>query len=116
MKQQFIIITVILIALATAMLFLAFAEQRQVVTGDDFWSVYFIHPLDATDNSFIIDNHGPERMFTYTTTTPEATHTDTITVPEDEWHHIVLPDQYNNISPIMIDIEDNESKKSIYKK
>lgn len=116
MKQQFIIITITLITLATAMLLLAFTEEYQVANGDDFWSVYFVQPLDAVDNSFIIDNHGSERTFTYTIMTHDATHTDTVMISKDEWHHITLPDQYHNTSPITIDIEDAKTKKSIYKK
>lgn len=116
MKQQFIIIVITIIALVTAMLFLAFVEEHQVASGDDFWSVYFVQPLDKVDNSFIIDNHGDERTFTYTLTTSDVTHSDTITLAQDQWRHITLPDQYNNVSSITITVDDTTTKKSIYKK
>lgn len=56
MKSQYIIILTIIIALTASMLFLAQIEKDQRDDNQNFWSAYFIAPLDMTDNRFVIDN------------------------------------------------------------
>lgn len=116
MKSQYSIIISTIAFLVLSMLFLAYIEQHQRNLQENFWSIYFVAPLDTT-NAFVIDNRTPEdATFTYEIHAKYGTllHSDTVTLtPKNRTLIETSPKQ--DVTPISIIVYKDGEKKEIYK-
>ncbi len=100
------------------MLFLAQMEKDQRDENQNFWSTYFIAPLDATDNRFVIDNKTQsDKTFHYDITNNEN---DTMQDGDIEikanTRKIIKTDEKSNNSPVTIIITTDNKEKTLEKK
>lgn len=93
MKNTRIIITAIFGSIVISVLLLAYAEQRQVHGGENFWSVAFTDPLGATNDIRIDNRMSRNTIFHYVVhDDADATLLDAeITIPAHSTHTIAIP-------------------------
>ena len=98
--------------------FLAQIESDQRNDNQDFWSTYFIAPLDTTDNRFVIDNKTPDdKIFHYSITNNENdTSQDGDIEIKTNTRKIVKTDENNNNYPVTIIITTDNEEKILEKK
>lgn len=117
MRSQYIIILSIFSTLILSMLFLAYIENHQRESQENFWSISFVSPFNDI-NSFVIDNRTQEEttFFYEINTNDNATiGSGTVTLAPKE-HTLIETSEEQNITPLSITVHTDNSKKKIEKK
>lgn len=116
MKSQYIIIFTIIIVTVASMLLLAKIEDNQRTNNQDFWSIYFINPLE-NDYHFVIDNKTPNtQLFHYDVIINDnSVHFGDMEIEKNN-HELIELEKQESDFPIKIIVTNGNNEKEIEKK